>query len=275
MRRLVVVAALATAGCGGGGSEADPLAGWRSATDATCREAQARIAERGRPARVSELEPSVTAALADVRIAIEEIAARPLPDGSEARVRPFVDALEALEPRLGRVFDARDFRGPSWTATEIDRIHEPLSKLSEHARRAGLRDCAPDDFSADVIETMQTPRFLEGLARAKRRFAAAVEHVRDPVGSRERRFWYWSGVVDDFEAAYHPLDELYPPQDASKHLTKAMDIIRAATDLADGIAGAAMRGEPLSPVRIQAAFRTHQVRLAATLERAAAAAPAG
>jgi hypothetical protein len=125
-----------------------------------------------RSSRCYSLQPAISSALEDVRNAIDEIAARPLPTGSEARLRPFVDALEALEPRLERMFVARDFAAENWSATEIDKIYPTLEAISGHARRAGLRTCAPDDFAADVIETLHTPRFVEGLARAERRFSA-------------------------------------------------------------------------------------------------------
>jgi hypothetical protein len=126
-----------------------------------------------------------------------------------------------------------------------------------------------------VIETLHTPRFLEGLDRAERKFSAVVDGLRTPSGSGSKRFWYYQSVADDFRTAYAALDGLYPPHGASKPLTDAMDRIQAAVDLADGISGATIRGEPLSPERIQAAFRTQRHRLNAALERARAAVAAG
>jgi hypothetical protein len=54
-----------------------------------------------------------------------------------------------------------------------------------------------------------------------------------------------------------------------------MDSVQAASDLADAISGAAIRGKPLSYDRIQTVFATHEHRVAAAIERARAAAPAG
>jgi hypothetical protein len=74
VRRYALVALLlAVAGCGGE-SAGDAMSRWRSETDATCRHAQERIATRGRPVRVRELQPAISAALRDVRAAIDEIA---------------------------------------------------------------------------------------------------------------------------------------------------------------------------------------------------------
>jgi hypothetical protein len=82
-------------------------------------------------------------------------------------------------------------------------------------------------------------------------------------------------VAEDFDAAYGALDGLYPPEGTSKPLTDAMDRIQAASDLAEALSAAAIQGELISPYKMQAAFRTHAHRLAAAIERARAAVPAG
>jgi hypothetical protein len=177
----VLLAAAMLVGCGGPSAQ-ERLTRWQSQTDATCRQVEARVADRRRPADARDLDRVVTRAVTDVRAAMREVAGRPLPEGFEDRVRPFVDAVRGVEPRLDELLSAGEFLDETRLLVAVDKVQKPANELERHARRAGLSDCARDGFADRVSDALLTPLFVQKFNKIQaglhRDFAAFAKDRR-------------------------------------------------------------------------------------------------
>ena len=93
------------AGCGGGGSDGQTagekraaLDRWVTAADAACRKSNDAIAKRGWPANLVDLDRLTVRAITEIRGASDAVRRLKQPEGSEDRVRPFLDSVKQLDP---------------------------------------------------------------------------------------------------------------------------------------------------------------------------------
>jgi hypothetical protein len=240
---VAVAAAVVAAGCGGESDE-QRLDRWQRQVDGACRQAQARIADRGRPPNVRDFDRVVGTALNDARAAIDAITRQPLPQGSEARVRPFVDALKTLKPRLHRLIEARDYTTTHQREAALYKVKQRLEALGRHARRAGLRACAPDDLATEVTDALLRPMFVEGVKRAERQRVAALRRAqRLPDGSRLAQWRYLRAREDDLSTVVRRFYELYPPSALAQPLEDCASAIDRMQQLVFDLATDALQGE--------------------------------
>jgi hypothetical protein len=220
-----IVLAAGLAGCGGPSAQQE-LTRWQSETDATCRQVETRVAERGRPADVRNLDRVTVRAVTDVRAGMRAIVERPLPKGAEDRARPFVDAVRRVEPRLDELVKAGEFLDETRLLVAVDKVHKPAAELERLARRAGLGDCARRGFADRVSDALLTPLFVQSFNKTQ------VDVLRDfATWRRDRRvmpdhtvtfldiFNHLSWMAGSLDEAGDTFAGLYPPTSAADLLT--------------------------------------------------------
>jgi hypothetical protein len=232
-----ILAAAALAGCGGPSAQ-QQLTRWQSGTDATCRQVEARVAERGRPVDVRNLDRVTVRSVADIRAAMRAVAARPLPKGSEDRVRPFVDAVRRVEPRLDELVKAGEFLDETRLLVAVDKVHKPATELERLARRAGLSDCARPGFADDVSDALLTPlfvqRFNEIQAGLRHELAAWRSDRRvapDHTVTFLDLYEHLSGMGTTLDDTEDSFAGLYPPADVAGLLNAHNVLVRREAEV--------------------------------------------
>jgi hypothetical protein len=217
-RRLRTAGAMAlmvaaAAGCGGGPSADEiraELRRWASAVDDVCRTTRERIAARGDAHDALDLESVARRASEDVRAAIERIRRVPISKEARPRVRPFLDELARIEPRLSEMTRTT----ADGSLKEIGdlglRLADATKLFQDRAEAAGLRECADTRQFDAVLNAFTAPVYATQIARFETWFARALR----PLVSYEpptpadfvRNLSRVSGV---FDRAEERLDDLY------------------------------------------------------------------
>jgi hypothetical protein len=196
---------------------------------------------------VRDLDRITVRAVQDVRAAMREIAAMPLPKGSEARMRPFVDAVRALAPRLDGLVSAGEFADSTRMLVAVDKLQRPATDLERHARRAGLRVCARKGFAERVTDALVTPLFVDTLTATE---TALVEQLRRVDRMRLRSAIevgdYFNQLWSTFSSAKVDFGSLYAPSAAADELNDYMVVLVRAENLASRTAEAIYGGKPLT-----------------------------
>jgi hypothetical protein len=205
------------------------------------------VAERGRPTGVRDLDRLATRAVQDVRGAMREIAAMPPPAGSEARVRPFVDAVRALAPRLDGLVSAGELADPTRMLVAVDNLQRPATELERHARRAGLRVCARKGFADRVTDALATPLFVATVTETERGLVRNLRGVnRLPRRSRFDLAEYFSAIGSSLHVAKLGFGNTYPPVAAAEPLDDYAVLLARGEKLAYDVSGQIHAGRPIT-----------------------------
>jgi hypothetical protein len=240
------VAAAALGGCGGP-SEQEALGRWQSHADAICRQVEARVTERGRPTGVRDLDRLAVRAVQDVRGAMREIAAMPPPAGSEARVRPFVDAVRALAPRLEGLVAAGELADPTRMLVAVDNLQRPATELERHARRAGLRVCAGKGFADRVTDALVTPLFVDTVTETETGLVRNLRRAnRLPRRSRFELAEYFRALESSLHVAKLGFGNTYPPVAAAEPLDDYAVLLAGGEELAFDVSSQINGGRPIT-----------------------------
>jgi hypothetical protein len=252
-RHPIAVAVLASfaaiAGCGGGGSDAPTasekraaLDRWQAKADAACRKANDAIAERGWPANLVDLDRLTVRAIAEVRDASTAIQRMPAPEGSERRVKPFVDSLKGLEPAMEELSDRTEKFKPERLNDVLPAVQSALADAEEQSKELGLRECAANDEHVWVPDAVRAPVFAQQLANLTRRITRRANALSDPVTSQReaaRKLDRLSEIVEDADTR---INTFKPPQWASKEAGRYINALRDLGGTLDE--GAALLSNP-------------------------------
>ena len=162
---LVLVAA-AHAGCGD--SVADRRAEWRTwsrAADAVCRRTQARLVQRGGAAAYEDIERIASRARIDIRAATAELRRIPRPEGVDVRARPFLAAVQRIDPALGRLIEAAGSPRADREIKAAEALREEAFQFEFQSRKAGMRVCGAGNQRDDAVDALTAPAFATLVAR--------------------------------------------------------------------------------------------------------------
>ena len=165
---LAIVLVVGAAGCGGG--ESLTHAEWAQRADAACKRAGNAIVKRGWAEDLRALQTVSSDAATDVRTAIAEIQRLPVPDGSTARVRPFLAGLRELAPMLDDLIRASTAVDKGDLQAIATHVGLTLSTLRSSARGAGLRRCVQHGEHRLLQDAIRAPLAADELARIDRGF---------------------------------------------------------------------------------------------------------
>src|SRR5688500_4170344 len=186
---LLVLVVLA--GCGGGAKDSGDDAAnrraaldrWVAKADAACRKGNHAIADRGWPANLVDLDRLSVRAANDVREASVAIQRLAPPEGSESRVKPFVDSLRSLDGLLDKVTDTtEDFKPERLNALAPD-LQSGLVEVEKASKKLGLRECAANDEHAWVPDAIRAPVFAQQLSDLERKVNKRAEAAAKPVST--------------------------------------------------------------------------------------------
>jgi hypothetical protein len=184
VRRIALIAATLAvlSGCGGESKKDTFTAGeWAARTEAICKRASDKIAERGWPADLEQLRSLASDAAADARAAIDEIDRLPVPADGADDVRAFVAGLRDLEPKIDdviRAATAMDLAGLQWASAVLG---GDLPTLRSAAADAGLRTCLRGNQLHRVRDAIRAPVAAEQIAQLDLRLTHPTRRVIDNV----------------------------------------------------------------------------------------------
>ena len=226
------------AGCGGGGDKEKPLSAadrraeldrWVTKADAICDKTNQAIADRGWPRDLVQLERLSGDAVGDVRNASRAVQALAPAKGSEARIKPLLSSLKALDGLLGQVDETTERYRPAKLNELAGDVGAGLLDVELASRDLGLRKCAADDEHTWVPEAMRAPVFAQQLADLSRRMTKRAKAVARPVstpGDAGRNLHRLSDVTTMADRA---LAKLKPPRWAELQTLRYVDALRDLT----------------------------------------------
>ena len=224
---LVVAAA---AGCGGP-SAADKRAAlerWEARADASCKASNTAIVARGWPDDLRDLDRLTVRAVDDIGKVSDGIQDQAAPKGSEARVAPFVDSLEALDPVMEQLRSRTHAFEPDELEAFAPKLQGALLKVEQAAKKLGLRHCAANEEHTWVPDAIRAPVFAQQLADLNREITVRARRFNRPARSAaaaSRNLDRLSRVVGD---ADRKLSRLKPPHWAD---AAAYDYLYALRDV--------------------------------------------
>ena len=203
LRGGAVLGTIALAGCGGGHGPKPPTAvekraaldRWVQRTDAACEQATRTVAARGYPKDVRVLRRAAARTAADIRRASATIERLPAPAGSQRRVEPFVQALRALDPVLGRVTTATRSMKPARIERSARELRPALREVEQRSKALGLRKCAAHGEHAWMPDALRAPVYAQQLAVQDRRIVRRVKRVLVP-GFTTAEFDRLQGMIE-------------------------------------------------------------------------------
>jgi hypothetical protein len=242
----LLLAVTVPAGCGGGGkpSAAEQRAAldrWQDRADDACRKGNAKIAERGWPASLVDLDRLTVRAISDIRDASAAIQRLPAPEGAEKRVAPFVGSLKALEPLMARLSSTtEDFKAGKLEAF-APKLQSGLAAVEDESKRLGLRHCAANDEHVWVPDAIRAPVFAQQLAILDRRILKRAKAIGEPASTPSGASRNLDKLSDIVVFADRGLSRLKPPAWADAEAGRYVDALRdlgsaldaASTELAE------------------------------------------
>jgi hypothetical protein len=231
---FLVVACLAS-GCGGDGEPSAEerraaMARWVDAADEACRKAEAAIVARGEPVDLRDVDRVVVRAAADLRRAAATIRRLPMPPGGDAKVKPVLDAIEALEPRLQDVTEWSEVAKADELVKAANAWRSEAEELERRAGRAGLRACGRPWQRHAMAEAIITPVFRTQLAEFEHVLLAELRTIRRRTavtdGASLAAFLNdFSELIAEATARYYALD---PPVRAEAESDAYVDVLETA-----------------------------------------------
>jgi hypothetical protein len=190
----VLLAAAVVVGCGGGGGgggddkptaaeRAAELKRWAQRADAICEDTEREIALRGGALDVIDLDRVAMRAVQDVEGAIAEIRRLRVSPEARAELRPLLEELDRLEPRLTELTRTTEDGDMDALLRLAIRLETSWRSLSETAGDAGLLECGREEIAVAVSDALVAPVFATKVAA----FEAQVERsVRRSLRRRPR-----------------------------------------------------------------------------------------
>jgi hypothetical protein len=282
---LALLAAV-LAGCGGSGGSDAPTAAdkraaldrWQEQADEACSKANKAIAKRGWPANLVDLDRLTVRAITEIRAASTTIQKLKAPEGSERRIKPFVDSLKGLEPAMDELSERTEKFKPERLNDVLPTVQSALADTEEQSKKLGLRECAANDEHVWVPDAVRAPVFAQQLANLNRQITRRVNGLSKRVTSPQqaaRRLDRLSEIVEDADTR---INTFKPPQWATKEADRYVVALRDLGGTLDE--GAALLSNP--NVSLQAVTRNEreflraarlEVRRARQLLRAVGAVP--
>jgi hypothetical protein len=244
----LLLASSAVAGCGGGDgkpSAAEQRAAldrWQAKADAVCRKANEAVAKRGWPADLVDLDRLTVRAIAEVRSASTQIQRLPAPEGSERRVRPFLDGLKRLEPVMEQLSSTTERFKPERLNELLPKVQSSLADVEKASKELGLRECAANDEHFWVPDAIRAPVFAQQLADVTQQITRRSKAVTSPAATRQAAARNLDRLSDVIADADRKINTLKPPNWASE---EAFDYVAALRDLGGALdEGATELAEP-------------------------------
>jgi hypothetical protein len=280
-RRLRTAGAMAlmvasAAGCGGPSAEETraELRRWASAVDDVCRTTRERIAARGDAHDALDLESVALRASDDVRAAIDRVRRVPISKEARPRVRPFLDELAKIEPRLNEMTRTT----ADGSLKEIGdlglRLADATKLFQDRAEAAGLRECADTRQFDAVLNAFTAPVYATQIARFETWFARALRPLVSYEPPTPADFVRnLSRVSSVFDRAEERLDDLYVYR--PNRAVEAADDVGFALDayenflsvVADSLRGGRRVLTPIGVKRFRRGVAKHQRKVRRTISR--------
>jgi hypothetical protein len=269
---VVLVSAMALAGCGGGGSDGPTarekraaLDKWTRTADAACEKANEAIAKRGWPVNLVDLDRLTVRAVTDVQAASKTIRAQKAPAGSEDKVKPFVQSLEELDGAMKQLSGAtEDFRIKRLDKF-LPKLGGSLQKVETESKELGLRKCASHDEHVFLPDAVRAPVFAQQLADLDRKLTKRTKRINAGSASTPQEAAKGLRELSDIADVYaRRLDDLKPPYWARKESDDYVVVLRTLGRVLDKGAKA-LSSPPISPA--EAASYEKQLARAGRAER--------
>ena len=226
-----MLAVTVLAGCGGAGKptaveQRAALDRWQDRADAACRDGNKKIAKRGWPASLVDLDRLTVRAISDIRQASTAIQRMPAPEGSEQRVAPFVGSLKALEPLMARLSSTtEDFKAGKLEAF-APKLQSGLAAVEQESEKLGLRHCAANDEHVWVPDAIRAPVFAQQLAILDRKILKRAKAIGEPASTRSAASRNLDKLSDIVVFADRGLSRLKPPAWAEAEAGRYVDSLR-------------------------------------------------
>jgi hypothetical protein len=246
-----VCAGALLAGCGGAdGEETDAAhSRWAHRVDGACEKANAAIAERGWPRDLVDLDRLVVRGMPDAERALTTIERTPLPEGSEDRVRLFVDRVRELKRDLRELPAATGEMDGERLKDVVGRLEGKIQNASGEARRAGLVKCFRHGEQYYLGDSVRAAVFAQDLAELEQDVARRARRLDKRVSSPGELATLLDDLADTVELAGEGFDELDPPGWASVQANEYRASLGVLATASEEFAQAVRRGLDMAEAR--------------------------
>ena len=233
----LLLAALLLSGCGLGNpsaaEERAALERWLSRADDACRKGNARIARRGWPASLVDLDRLTVRAISDIREVSTAIQRMPAPEAAEKRVAPFVRSLKGLEPLMDQLSSTtEDFKAGKLEAF-APKLQSGLAAVEDESKKLGLRRCAANNEHVWVADAIRAPVFAQQLAILDRKILKRAKAIVEPAYTQSAASRNLDRLSDIIVFADRGLSRLKPPAWAEAEAGRYVDSLRELASALD------------------------------------------
>lgn len=145
MRRLVFLAVLVVAGCGGGGGAELTKAEFTAKANAICKQLSAELDDiAGEPTSLEELAPVLDQGLGVLEAGIEDLRDLNAPAAMDEGVEHWIGRLEVSAKLLAEARDAARDGDQNKVGVALQSGDDANTQANDEAKRLGLADCAED-----------------------------------------------------------------------------------------------------------------------------------
>jgi len=198
-----------------------------TAADAACRKSNDAIAKRGWPANLLDLDRLTVRAIAEIRVASDAVRRLRLPEGSEDRVRPFLDSVERLEPVMEELSSTTERFKPGRLNDLLPKVQSSLSGVEDQSKKLGLRRCAANDEHVWVPDAVRAPVFAQQLANLTRQITRRAKALDRPASTQSQAARTFDRLSDLVADADRRITTFKPPQWATDEANRYVDALRA------------------------------------------------
>jgi hypothetical protein len=212
------------AGCGASDGEG---ASWTARADRACAAAERRIAHRGAPLDLRDVDRVTVRGIADVHALFDRIKRLPLPETGRARPRAVVEAIDRLEPHLDAFSRASDDGSAAVMSDALKPARDAYDSLSRAAGAARLHECFTRRDGAAVFDPLLSPVYsalLEEALGQQDRQVALIARVRPPHHPHQLDEFY-AERSRIYAAARDRLEALMPPARVQRDAERLIGVV--------------------------------------------------
>jgi hypothetical protein len=189
--------------------------------------AERKIAHRGAPLDLRDVDRVTVRGVADVHALFDRIKRLPLPETHRARPRAVVEAIDRLEPRLDAFSRASDDGSAALMSDALKPARGAYDSLSRAAGAAGLRECFSRRDGVAVFDPLLAPIYgtlLESAFHDQDEQVARIARVRLPRDPK-RLEDYYADRYRIYAGARDRIDALLPPERVHREAERLIGVV--------------------------------------------------